>query len=176
MVPAAIATFYFVSAIGAATTPPSGHVPCGASKLDPAIALCPSNFPCADLDVSDCLECFCPTDCKYGDSATARCTVADEDIRCDGERWFDVQFTCQYCFQSKAHQDYECEANYECSAAAGTEVDRHYTANCTISDPDFLCLGRREFLRREKCNWTAGIRWTTALALSVTLGGFGADR
>lgn len=26
------------------------------------------------------------------------------------------------------------------------------------------------------CNWTGGYKWSTALALSVTLGGFGADR
>lgn len=39
-----------------------------------------------------------------------------------------------------------------------------------------LCLGRRRFLRQRECNWTSGYRWTTALALSVTLGGFGADR
>lgn len=26
------------------------------------------------------------------------------------------------------------------------------------------------------CNWTVGYRWSTALILSITLGGFGADR
>ena len=26
------------------------------------------------------------------------------------------------------------------------------------------------------CNWTVGYRWSVALFLSITLGGFGADR
>ena len=29
---------------------------------------------------------------------------------------------------------------------------------------------------QRECNWTSGYKWTTALALSITLGGFGADR
>jgi len=41
---------------------------------------------------------------------------------------------------------------------------------------DVLCLGRRKFLKRLRCNWTGGHRWSTALILSITLGGFGIDR
>ena len=32
------------------------------------------------------------------------------------------------------------------------------------------------FSKRLECSWTEGYSWKTALALSVTLGGFGADR
>ena len=39
-----------------------------------------------------------------------------------------------------------------------------------------LCLGQRKFLKNIVCNWTSGYRWSTALILSITLGGFGADR
>lgn len=31
-------------------------------------------------------------------------------------------------------------------------------------------------MKQKKCNWTGGYKWSTALALSITLGGFGADR
>ena len=32
------------------------------------------------------------------------------------------------------------------------------------------------FSKRVECNWTEGYSWRTTLVLSVTLGGFGADR
>ncbi|OXU24003.1 hypothetical protein TSAR_006269 [Trichomalopsis sarcophagae] len=47
--------------------------------------------------------------------------------------------------------------------------------NCTVKS-NVLCLGRRKFLKNLPCNWTGGYRWSTALILSITLGGFGADR
>lgn len=31
-------------------------------------------------------------------------------------------------------------------------------------------------MKQKKCNWTGGYKWSTAMALSITLGGFGADR
>ncbi|XP_051898427.1 TM2 domain-containing protein 3 isoform X2 [Pristis pectinata] len=34
----------------------------------------------------------------------------------------------------------------------------------------------RTFQKKMYCNWTGGYKWSTALALSITLGGFGADR
>ncbi|OXU20266.1 hypothetical protein TSAR_015196 [Trichomalopsis sarcophagae] len=48
-------------------------------------------------------------------------------------------------------------------------------SNCTVKS-DILCLGRRKFLKNLPCNWTGGYKWSTALILSITLGGFGADR
>lgn len=39
-----------------------------------------------------------------------------------------------------------------------------------------MCIGNRTFLRKLKCNWTRGHKWSTAMLLSITLGGFGADR
>ncbi|PNF41034.1 hypothetical protein B7P43_G08223 [Cryptotermes secundus] len=47
--------------------------------------------------------------------------------------------------------------------------------NCTVKS-EVLCLGRRTFLKNVPCNWTGGYKWSTALVLSITLGGFGADR
>lgn len=39
-----------------------------------------------------------------------------------------------------------------------------------------LCLGHRDFQKRVRCNWTLGYKWSTAMIISITLGGFGADR
>ena len=52
---------------------------------------------------------------------------------------------------------------------------RLYRAQCSVPDK-LICLGNRNFLKLRPCNWTGGYKWTTALALSITLGGFGADR
>ena len=61
---------------------------------------------------------------------------------------------------------------YNCDAVAPSTPG---VTNCTAR-PDSLCLGNRRFLRKERCNWTSGYSWGTALVLSITLGGFGADR
>uniref|UniRef100_V9L653 TM2 domain-containing protein 3 n=1 Tax=Callorhinchus milii TaxID=7868 RepID=V9L653_CALMI len=42
--------------------------------------------------------------------------------------------------------------------------------------PSTLPAGYREFQKKMYCNLTGGYKWSTALALSITLGGFGADR
>ena len=52
---------------------------------------------------------------------------------------------------------------------------RLYRAECSVPQ-NLICLGNRNFLKLRPCNWTGGYKWTTALALSITLGGFGADR
>lgn len=49
------------------------------------------------------------------------------------------------------------------------------STNCTVKS-DVFCLGKRKFFKNLRCNWTSGYRWSTALILSITLGGFGADR
>ena len=71
---------------------------------------------------------------------------------------------------------YNCDAVAPSTAGGGSGGGGSYAVtNCT-SRPSTLCLGNRNFLRREKCNWTSGYSWGTALVLSITLGGFGADR
>merc|ERR1712168_487110 len=37
-------------------------------------------------------------------------------------------------------------------------------------------LGKQVFSKRRECNWTEGYLWKSACILSITLGGFGADR
>lgn len=50
-----------------------------------------------------------------------------------------------------------------------------FRTNCTVNH-DVMCIGNRTFQRKLKCNWTRGHKWSTAMLLSITLGGFGADR
>lgn len=79
---------------------------------------------------------------------------------------------CQYCYQTKA-EDIDCHAMGYCNSP--TNPVQRYRSNCTVK-PNIICLGPRKFHKNIPCNWTSGYKWGTALLLSVTLGGFGADR
>lgn len=76
---------------------------------------------------------------------------------------------CRYCYQTEVWE-HSCVQKGACNSAKDI-----YRSNCTVHS-DVLCLGHRTFLKNIKCNWTQGIRWSTALIISITLGGFGADR
>lgn len=139
---------------------------------------------CQDMEASNycdnlptiCFDCECPSKCVYGQEAPAVCNARSE-VTCRGNRTQQRSFRCQYCFQSPA-SSYVCDDNYDCNSVAPPSSGNdgsHYVSNCTM-DQETLCLGRREFFKRKKCNWTGGFQWSTALALSITLGGFGADR
>ena len=136
---------------------------------------CPSEVECEKLG-NECLICNCPVACRYGDlQAIATCSVHPQ-VSCKGNdsREFERKFTCRYCYQSDA-KDHVCKDNFVCDSVAGSENKRYYRTSCRVPDT-LLCLGKRDFLKMRKCNWTGGYKWTTALALSITLGGFGADR
>jgi hypothetical protein len=132
---------------------------------------CPTDAECSVLG-TECLQCSCPTDCLYGRSVEANCVV-HPDISCNGERNFTKMFECRFCYQTdpKLHK---CKDNFDCQST-GDPNKLFYRANCSVPD-DVLCLGRRQFMKQKKCNWTGGYKWSTAMALSITLGGFGADR
>lgn len=144
---------------------------------------CPSDLECSRLSVS-CMHCDCPTKCGVygGNTSLAICTVP-RSIDCEGNRSVEVPFTCQYCYQASliTPNVVECEENFDCSSIGSRSVKSNdayateYRAKCRVAK-EVLCLGKREFYKQEKCNWTSGYKWTTALALSVFLGGFGADR
>lgn len=88
-----------------------------------------------------------------------------------GLRTFLKTMTCRYCFLSPI-EDYDC---VKAACQAPTQFPHRYKTNCTVKD-SVLCLGQRTFPKKVPCNWTSGYRWSTALILSITLGGFGADR
>ena len=48
--------------------------------------------------------------------------------------------------------------------------------SCVVTDSVTPCFGLRTFPRAVPCRWTSGTRWSTVVLLSITLGGFGADR
>ncbi|XP_071102756.1 TM2 domain-containing protein 3-like [Haliotis cracherodii] len=135
--------------------------------------MCPSGVDCHKLGGA-CIKCNFST-CEYGKISTAEC-VAVENITCNGERTFQRQYHCRYCYQLDP-------LLYKCNASACPintprktwPARPFYTALCTAKD-EILCLGSRRFYRQQDCNWTSGYKWSTALILSITLGGFGADR
>ncbi|KJE98326.1 TM2 domain-containing protein 3 [Capsaspora owczarzaki ATCC 30864] len=127
-----------------------------------------SSRACSDYEAV-CLNCTFNESCSYGLATTANCSVP-ETILCAGDRIFSRNLTCQYCYQSP-EADYACSENTDCDAQI---VDATYEAVCTMMD-DVLCIGNRRFKKNVPCEWTSGIRWSTALLLSITVGGFGGD-
>lgn len=132
---------------------------------------CPSDADCSVLGM-ECLVCSCPTDCVYGMTSDIDCEVHPQ-IECSGDRKLKKTFDCRYCYQTNPSM-HKCKDNFDCQST-GDPNKLFYRANCSVSD-ETICLGRRQFMKQKKCNWTGGYKWSTALALSITLGGFGADR
>lgn len=131
---------------------------------------CSSMSACSELP-APCLQCSFNLSCVYGENTPVNCTAA-ASAKCEGDRKFTKEFICRYCYQTD-HWEHTCVRKANCNAVAAPRV--YYRSNCTVHG-DVLCLGRRVFNKNLLCNWTGGYRWSTALILSVTLGGFGADR
>lgn len=122
---------------------------------------------------ANCYDCNTTNDCVYGDEEMFSCSVKKE-YHCFGSRNVKKVFRCTYCYLLKEDVDYTCTKNYtNCNVKAAPP--QRFNATCTVN-PYVFCLGRRTFIKASPCNWTAGYKWYTALALSITLGGFGADR
>ncbi|KAG0719605.1 TM2 domain-containing protein almondex [Chionoecetes opilio] len=89
-----------------------------------------------------------------------------------GKQEVTVPMICRYCYQT-SHWEHTCLGNNQCRAVHSPR--EMFTSNCTVNS-DVMCLGNRVFRKKLYCNWTSGYKWSTALLLSITLGGFGADR
>jgi len=137
---------------------------------------------CSDVG-GDCLVCdfdAVKNTCIYGENVTIRCNATDQ-VTCKGKREFQKQIVCQYCYQTPTWQQ-RCNGislcytmdkqNGRSSIGSPRQV---FPANCTVA-PKVLCFGSRRFNRMMPCNWKNGYRWSTTFILSITLGGFGADR
>ncbi|KAK3098727.1 hypothetical protein FSP39_022433 [Pinctada imbricata] len=143
---------------------------------NPATANCPDDVDCSLLG-GDCILCWFNKYCRYGSTQSAVCSALD-GVTCINENGirngnFTKEYKCAYCYQ--LHQ-----SNYTCSQVNATctiktAPRQYYISECTVHD-NILCLGQRTFKKKQLCNWTSGYKWSTALALSVTLGGFGVDR
>ncbi|XP_075215778.1 TM2 domain-containing protein 3 almondex isoform X2 [Lycorma delicatula] len=129
---------------------------------------CPTDIECSKLGFP-CISCSYNRSCVYGVKMQTHCHSL---VDCIGEKEFTKELICRYCYQTD-HWEHSCVQKGNCNSVASPRF--HYRANCTVKN-EILCLGRRTFFKNLLCNWTGGYRWSTALALSVTLGGFGADR
>ncbi|XP_022907255.1 TM2 domain-containing protein almondex [Onthophagus taurus] len=135
-------------------------IPCSSSE----------STPCTNLNAV-CLNCNFTNSCIYGEKVNVTCMV-DSYIKCSGDRTFEKTVICQYCYQTE-RWEHNCELKADCHSILKSK--NTYQTNCTVRD-DIVCLGERTFNKNVQCNWTRGYRWTTTLALSIGLGGFGADR
>jgi len=152
----------------------SAHSPCP-SDHQPLPHLCQEpRESCSSLSLS-CLSCNCDYNCQYGQPSSANCSVLPS-VLCQGERDFTRQFLCSYCFLTPPTQ-HRCDHRaLGCRSTGSPTSNTHwYVANCTV-EQDTVCLGKQVFSKRRECTWTRGYSWNTALGLSITLGGFGADR
>ncbi|KAM3957181.1 TM2 domain-containing protein 3 almondex [Aphomia sociella] len=118
-----------------------------------------------------CISCDRSIDCRYGGFYNYNCTVKPK-VLCSGSKTFNKTAMCRFCYQTDAWE-HRCDQKANCNSLASPL--NYYVTNCTVSD-NVICLGRRRFLKKIRCSWTAGTRWGTALLLALTLGGFGADR
>ncbi|KAE8745320.1 hypothetical protein FOCC_FOCC008006 [Frankliniella occidentalis] len=133
---------------------------------------CPSNTLCSELP-AHCLDCSTlktlNDSCVYGRTYNITCTATEG---CLGDRILKKSMVCRYCYQTD-HWEHTCTQKANCNSVASPKA--YYRTNCSVKD-NVICLGKRKFFKNLPCNWTGGYRWSTALALSITLGGFGADR
>ncbi|PNJ62379.1 TM2 domain-containing protein 3 isoform X1 [Pongo pygmaeus] len=145
------------------------------TEIPPYVMKCPSNGLCSRLP-ADCIDCTTNFSCIYGKPVTFDCAVkpsvtcVDQDFK--SQKNFIINMTCRFCWQLP-ETDYECTNSTSCMTVSCPR--QRYPANCTARD-HVHCLGNRTFPKMLYCNWTGGYKWSTALALSITLGGFGADR
>ncbi|XP_066263026.1 TM2 domain-containing protein almondex [Euwallacea similis] len=140
-------------------------------KQSDTVLKCPTNTECKDLPMQ-CLECDLNETCVYGREMSTKCRVRSQ-VKCQGpNKDLTKKYLCRYCYQTE-HWEHSCELKATCDSVASPRDI--YITNCTVNG-DVLCLGQRTFNKRVKCSWTRGCRWYTALALSITLGGLGADR
>ncbi|XP_017781433.1 PREDICTED: TM2 domain-containing protein almondex [Nicrophorus vespilloides] len=135
-----------------------------------SVYTCPQDRDCDTLSPR-CMNCNLNYSCIYGEELVTKCSIF-KHIKCRGDDIFEKKMICRYCFQTEPWE-HSCDLKANCNSIATTRSP--YTTNCTVHD-NIICLGPRTFNKNVLCNWTGGYRWSTALILSITLGGFGADR
>ena len=115
-------------------------------------------------------------ECRYGSISGVSCRVNEDDgpIPCKGEKLFTTSIKCQYCYQTQEFSEHSCMAPCTQCLSVATPRQR-FMSNCTVKS-DVFCMGSRSFYKMKVCNFTTGYKWSTAFALSLTLGGFGVDR
>lgn len=139
--------------------------------------ICPVGVACTYL-AADCLQCNFSRKCDYGSPQLLNVSCWPRPhVNCTGPQEVKRQYRCRYCYQLDRWQ-YTCNTSTSCSLNKPRKyypAQPFYTAVCK-ADGAHYCLGRRCFYKQEPCNWSRGYKWSTALILSITLGGFGVDR
>lgn len=152
---------------------------------------CPEDDPCRkDLDPDGPCEmipksCLSLIDissiydkCHYGANITINFKYEEKCESFIPERCKAItsrESQCKYCFQMDERY-YHCEnKEHMCNPKTSSPKERMITVDCEIN-PEVICGSNRKFKRKLPCSFTTGKRWETALILSITLGGFGADR
>uniref|UniRef100_A0AC34QB01 TM2 domain-containing protein n=1 Tax=Panagrolaimus sp. JU765 TaxID=591449 RepID=A0AC34QB01_9BILA len=127
---------------------------------------------CSKVDCSNyasCMKCDFPKKCTYGSKVMVNCTTLPKI--CNGQQQsMQYETICQYCYQVDT-TEHECDELRNCS----TSSPKLFPTTCRISQ-HIICMGKRQFLKNVRCQWTNGYSWSRAMILSVTLGGFGIDR
>lgn len=131
------------------------------------VSFCPTDIQCSKLNFP-CIDCEYNSSCTYGKILNATCK-AKSGVQCRDLTPFVREWSCRYCYQTDPFE-HTCIQKGYCNS-----LNSVYRTNCTVHS-DVLCLGHRTFQKNVKCNWTKGKKWSTALILSITLGGFGVDR
>ncbi|KAM9481207.1 TM2 domain-containing protein 3 [Clarias gariepinus] len=170
------------AAVAAAVAGPSSFSSSSSSSSSESLsdvenheAKCPSGGVCSKLPAS-CFTCAYHHNCTYGKPTNFTCTTKKGvhclDVSGQQQNVFNLTVDCQFCWQLDPAK-YHCNISTTCMTVSCPR--KRYNATCTVLD-HVNCLGKREFQKRLFCNWTGGYKWSTALTLSITLGGFGADR
>jgi hypothetical protein len=121
---------------------------------------------CTNLKLP-CIKCNTNKSCNYGEIVNATCDV-DEKVECLGPRQFQRPYICRYCFLTN-HWEHHCVQKSPCNSHST------YKSNCSVHN-DVICIGNRTFSKNIKCNYTRGVKYRTALILSIVFGGFGVGK
>ncbi|KAH7643004.1 tm2 domain-containing protein 3-like [Dermatophagoides farinae] len=122
---------------------------------------------CSDLK-PDCFKCHFNYSCVYGTQQNTTCIVLNDSNCLDYDKPFTKTYHCSFCYQLPPDL-YQCRPQFPC------QLNTRIKTMCTVRD-DVLCLGHRKFYKFTRCEYQSGYKWSTALMLSITLGGFGVDR
>uniref|UniRef100_A0A1W7RCI4 TM2 domain-containing protein 3 n=1 Tax=Agkistrodon contortrix contortrix TaxID=8713 RepID=A0A1W7RCI4_AGKCO len=164
-----------IASVPSSTHIPASKVPAEGTSVPTYVTQCPSNGICSRLP-PECVICRTNYSCIYGKPVAFECEVKPQvhcvDQNNNPQKTFLINMTCQFCWQLPP-SSYLCSNPNNCKTVSCPR--QRYMANCTVKD-HIHCLGNRTFPKMLYCNWTGGYKWSTALALSITLGGFGADR
>ncbi|KAI8777465.1 TM2 domain-containing protein 3 isoform X1 [Biomphalaria glabrata] len=137
--------------------------------------ICPDGVSCHLLG-GECIDCDFNLSCAYGTNQTTKCRPKP-NVNCSGEQVFEKIYECRYCYQLSPQKTW-CNRSTECALNKPRNyypARPFYTSTCWAKH-DNLCMGRRCFYKQIPCNWSQGYKWSTALLLSIFLGGFGVDR